>query len=158
VAVFQDYTPSPEAKYPTAIHQIYATAKWVSLHGEEIGVNGENLAIAGNSVGGNMTASVVLMAKEKKGPEIKLQVLLWPVTDANFDTVSYKTFGEERFLTRNMMIWFGIAICLMWKVVKKSMRLHYKPLQINWKDYPLRLFRLQRTMCCGTKAKPMPVN
>jgi acetyl esterase/lipase len=106
VAVFPDYTPSPEAKYPTAINQIYAAVKWVSANGHEIGVNGNNLAVVGNSVGGNMTASVVLMAKERKGPDIKLQVLLWPVTDANFDTGSYKELGEGRFLTRNMMIWF----------------------------------------------------
>ncbi len=106
VAVFPDYTPSPEARYPTAINQIYATVKWVSEHGKEIGVNAKNLAVVGNSVGGNMTASVVLMAKEKKGPAIKLQVLLWPVTDANFETGSYNKLGEGRFLTKNMMIWF----------------------------------------------------
>jgi len=106
VAVFPDYTPSPEAHYPTAINQIYATTKWVSEHGNEIGVNGKNLAVVGNSVGGNMAASVVLMAKEKKGPAIKLQVLLWPVTDAEFETSTYKELGEGRFLTRNMMIWF----------------------------------------------------
>ncbi len=58
VAVFPDYTPSPEARYPTAINQIYATAKWVSEHGSEIQVDGKNLAVVGNSVGGNMTASV----------------------------------------------------------------------------------------------------
>jgi acetyl esterase/lipase len=106
VAVFPDYTPSPEAQYPVAINQIYAVTKWVSEHGNDIGVNGKNLAVVGNSVGGNMTASVVLMANEKRGPAIKLQVLLWPVTDANFETGSYKELGEERFLTRNMMIWF----------------------------------------------------
>jgi acetyl esterase/lipase len=106
VAVFPDYTPSPEAYYPVAIYQIYATLKWVSEHGSEIGVNGKNLAVVGNSVGGNMTASVVLMAKEKNGPAIKLQVMLWPVTDANFETGSYKELGEGRFLTRNMMMWF----------------------------------------------------
>ena len=106
VAVFPDYTPSPEARYPTAINQIYATVKWVSEHGKEIGVNAKNLAVVGNSVGGKMTASVVLMAKEKKGPAIKLQVLLWPVTDANFETGSYNKLGEGRFLTKNMMIWF----------------------------------------------------
>ena len=106
VAVFPDYTPSPEARYPTAINQIYATTKWVSEHGDEIGVDGKNLAVVGNSVGGNMTASVVLMAKDKNGPAIKLQVMLWPVTDANFETGSYKALGEGRFLTRNMMIWF----------------------------------------------------
>jgi len=106
VAVFPDYTPSPEAHYPTAINQIYAATKWVSEHGNEIGVNGKNLAVVGNSVGGNMTAAVVLMAKAKNGPAIKLQVMLWPVTDANFETGSYKELGEGRFLTRNMMIWF----------------------------------------------------
>jgi len=106
VAVFPDYTPSPEAQYPIAIDQIYAVAKWVADHGNEIGVNGKNLAIVGNSVGGNMAAAVALMAKDKKGPELKLQVLLWPVTDANFDTDSYQELGEGRFLTSNMMIWF----------------------------------------------------
>jgi len=106
VAVFPDYTPSPEARYPTAINQIYAATTWVAEHGNEIGVNGKNLAVVGNSVGGNMTAAVVLMAKAKNGPAIKLQVMLWPVTDANFETGSYKELGEGRFLTRNMMIWF----------------------------------------------------
>lgn len=106
VAVFPDYTPSPEARYPTAINQIYAATEWVAGHGEEIGVNGKNLAVAGNSVGGNMAAVTALMAKDKKGPAIKLQVLLWPVTDADFDTPSYHQFSEGRFLTRNMMQWF----------------------------------------------------
>ena len=106
VAVFPDYTLSPEARYPTAINQIYATAKWVADHGNEIGVNGKNLAIVGNSAGGNMTAAVALMAKEKKGPELKLQVMLWPVTDANYGTGSYKESGEGSSLTSNMMIWF----------------------------------------------------
>ena len=106
VAVFPDYTPSPEAYYPDAINQIYAATKWVAENGSEIGVDGNNLAVVGNSVGGNMTAAVVLMAKDKKGPAIKQQVMLWPVTDANFETTSYKELGEGRFLTRNMMIWF----------------------------------------------------
>lgn len=106
VAVFPDYTPSPEARYPVAINQIYAVTKWVAERGEEIGVDGKNLAVVGNSVGGNMTAAVALMAKDKNGPAIKLQVLLWPVTDANFETGSYKELAEGRFLTRNMMTWF----------------------------------------------------
>lgn len=105
-AVFPDYTPSPEARYPVAINQAYAATKWVSLHGNEIGVNGKQLAVVGNSVGGNMAAVVALMAKDKKGPDIKLQVLLWPVTDADFNTESYLSFANDRFLTRNMMIWF----------------------------------------------------
>ncbi|MEI9909305.1 MAG: alpha/beta hydrolase [Bacteroidota bacterium] len=106
VAIFPDYTPSPEARFPVAINQAYAATKWVAAHGQEIGVNGKRLAVAGNSVGGNMAAVVALMAKDKNGPEIKLQVLLWPVTDASFTNESYNAFASDRFLTRNMMIWF----------------------------------------------------
>jgi len=105
-AVFVDYTPSPEAHYPVAINQAYSATKWVSEHGNEIGVDGKRLAVAGNSVGGNMAAVVSLMAKDKKGPNIKLQVLLWPVTDANFETASYNNYATGRFLTKNMMQWF----------------------------------------------------
>jgi acetyl esterase len=106
MAVFPDYTPSPEAHYPTAIHQAYAATKWVSEHGGEIGADGTRLAVVGNSVGGNMAAVVSLMAKDQGGPRIRFQALLWPVTDARFDTESYKEFAEGHFLTRNMMIWF----------------------------------------------------
>ncbi|ASW73975.1 alpha/beta hydrolase [Chryseobacterium piperi] len=104
-AVFVDYTPSPEAKYPVAINQIYAATKWVSENGDEIGVDGKNLAIAGNSVGGNMTAVTCLMAKDKGGPEIKFQLLLWPVADADFTRQSWQDYAEGRFLTANMMKW-----------------------------------------------------
>lgn len=106
VAVFPDYTPSPEAQYPVAIHQAYAATKWVAAHGAEIGVDGSKLAVAGNSVGGNMAAAIALLAKDQNGPRLRQQVLLWPVTNADFDTESYHDFAEGRFLTRNMMIWF----------------------------------------------------
>lgn len=106
VAVFPDYTPSPEAQYPTAINEIYAVTEWVAEHGAEIGVDGTNLAVVGNSVGGNMSTVITLMAKDKKGPTIKLQVLLWPVTNADFETDSYTLFANGRFLTKNMMTWF----------------------------------------------------
>jgi acetyl esterase/lipase len=105
-AVFVNYTPSPEAHYPVAINQAYSATKWVAAHGQEIGLDGSRLAVAGNSVGGNMAAVVALMAKEKNGPAIRLQVLLWPVTDANFETGSYLQYAKDRFLSRNMMIWF----------------------------------------------------
>ena len=106
VAVFPDYTPSPEAQYPIALNEIYAATEWVAKNGKQIGVNGKNLAVVGNSVGGNMTAAIALMAKDNKGPAIKLQVMLWPVTDANFETESYNLFANGRFLTKNMMKWF----------------------------------------------------
>ncbi len=104
-AVFTDYTPSPEAHYPVAINQIYAATKWVSENGAEIGVDGKNLAAAGNSVGGNMTAVLCLMAKDKGGPGIKFQLLLWPVTDADFSRGSWEKYAEGRFLTAPLMKW-----------------------------------------------------
>lgn len=105
-AVFPDYSPSPEAHYPVAINQAYAATKWVALHGQEIGVNGKKLAVAGNSVGGNMAAVISLMAKDKNGPEIKFQMLFWPVTNAAFEDGSYYAYENGRFLSRSMMIWF----------------------------------------------------
>ncbi|WP_434650427.1 alpha/beta hydrolase [Pseudomonas sp. D1-2] len=106
VAVFVNYTPSPEARYPLAINQAYAATKWVAEHGKEINVDGKRLAVAGNSVGGNMAAVVALMAKDKGTPAIRFQALLWPVTDANFETASYNQFAEGHFLSKNMMKWF----------------------------------------------------
>ncbi len=108
-AVFVNYTPSPEAHYPTAINEIHAATKWVAAHGDEIRVDGRRLAIVGNSVGGNMTAAVALMAQHKGGPELKCQVMLWPVTDANFDTESYLEYADGYFLSREMMKWFWDA-------------------------------------------------
>ena len=104
-AVFVNYTPSPEAHYPVAINQAYNATKWVAENGKEIGVDGKRLAVSGNSAGGNMATVVALMAKDKKGPTIKLQVLFWPITDANFETESYNLFAKDRFLTKNAMMW-----------------------------------------------------
>ena len=106
VAVFVNYTPSPEASYGVAINQAYAATKWVAEHGAEIKVDGKRLAVAGNSVGGNMATVVALMAKDKGGPKLRAEILFWPVTGANFETDSYKQFAEGHFLTRNMMKWF----------------------------------------------------
>jgi acetyl esterase/lipase len=106
VAVYVDYTPSPEAHYPTAINQAYAATRWVAEHGKAIGVDGKRLAVAGNSVGGNMAAVVALKAKEAGTPKLRFQLLLWPVTDASFETGSYKQFAEGHFLTTGMMKWF----------------------------------------------------
>jgi len=108
-AVFVNYTPSPDAHYPTAINEIHAAAKWVAAHGAEIRVDAGRLAIVGNSVGGNMTAAVALMAAHKGGPKFKCQVMLWPVTDASFDTGSYHEYAEGYFLSRAMMKWFWDA-------------------------------------------------
>jgi acetyl esterase/lipase len=106
VAVFPNYTRSPEAKYPTAINQMYGATKWVAEHGAEIQVDGKRLAVVGNSVGGNAAGVISLMAKDKGGPAIRFTVMMWPVTDANFETGSYHELAEGHFLSRNMMKWF----------------------------------------------------
>jgi len=105
-AVFVNYQPSPEAHFPVAINQAYEATKWVAEHGAEIGVDGKRLALVGNSVGGNMVAAVALQAKQFKTPAIRYDVMLWPVTDARFDTASYDQFADGHFLTKNMMKWF----------------------------------------------------
>lgn len=105
-AIYVDYTPSPEAKYPTAINQAYAATQWVAANGSQIGIDGSRLAVAGNSVGGNMAAVVALKAKEAGTPKLRFQLLLWPVTDASFNNASYNQFADGHFLTRAMMEWF----------------------------------------------------
>ena len=102
--VFVNYTLSPEARYPVSLEQAYAAAKWVAENGQTINVNPTQLAVAGDSVGGNMATAVTLLAKERGGPSIKL--LFYPVTDANFDTPSYMAYQDGYFLTREGMKWF----------------------------------------------------
>lgn len=105
VAAFVNYTRTPDAKFPVQINEIYAATKWVAEHGDEIDVDGKNLAVVGNSVGGNMSAVTALMSKDKNGPKIKGVVMMWPIVDANFETESYKKFGKDRFLTTSVMKW-----------------------------------------------------
>jgi acetyl esterase len=105
--VFVNYTPSPDAQYPIPIEEAYAATKWVAENGgSSINVDPTRLAIAGDSVGGNMAAAVTLLAKERRGPKIAFQALFYPVTDANFDTQSYNTLQEGYWLTREGMKWF----------------------------------------------------
>jgi acetyl esterase len=103
VGVFVEYTPLPAAKFPTQLEESYAALKWVAAHAGEFGADGSRIAIAGNSVGGNMTAALTLMAKDRKGPKIAYQVLFIPATDASVDTESYHEFGTGRFLARAFM-------------------------------------------------------
>ena len=105
VAVFPEYTRTPEAAYPTAINEIYAATTWVVAHSREINVDGKRLAIVGNSVGGNMTTVTAMMARDKNGPAIRLQLMMWPIVDADFETESYRKFGAQRFLTTPLMKW-----------------------------------------------------
>ncbi len=107
--VFVNYSPSPEARYPVAIEQVYAAVQWVARYGGELGLDGSRIAVAGDSVGGNMTAAVTMLARERGGPAIRYQALLYPVTNAAFDSGSYDTFAEGPWLTRKAMEWFWDA-------------------------------------------------
>jgi acetyl esterase len=104
--VFPNYSLSPESKYPTAIEESYAAVKWVEEHGPTRGLDPTRLAVAGDSVGGNMATAVTLMSKERGGPAIQQQLLFYPVTDAAFDTESYHQFAEGYHLRRDAMMWF----------------------------------------------------
>ncbi|WP_256638748.1 alpha/beta hydrolase [Streptomyces murinus] len=104
--VFPEYDLSPEARYPVAIEQNYTVARWVVEQGATKDLDGSRTAVAGDSVGGNMSAALTLMAKERGGPALVQQVLFYPVTDANFDTPSYHQFATGYFLRRDGMQWF----------------------------------------------------
>jgi len=104
--VFPEYDLSPEARYPVAIEQSYAVAQWVVTHGATKRLDGTRLAVAGDSVGGNMAAALTLLAKERGDLRFTAQVLFYPVTDAAFDTGSYQQFATGYFLRRDAMQWF----------------------------------------------------
>ncbi|MFF4187626.1 alpha/beta hydrolase [Streptomyces sp. NPDC001691] len=104
--VFPEYDLSPEARYPVAIEQNYRVAQWVVGEGHHRDLDGTRLAVAGDSVGGNMSAALTLMAKQRGDVRLTAQVLFYPVTDAAFDTGSYRQFAEGYFLRRDAMRWF----------------------------------------------------
>ncbi|WP_159775391.1 alpha/beta hydrolase [Streptomyces sp. HM190] len=104
--VFPEYDRSPEARYPVAVEQSYTVARWVVEEGAGHRLDGGRIAVAGDSVGGNMSAALTLMAKERGDVPLVQQVLFYPVTDAAFDTGSYRQFAEGYFLRRDAMQWF----------------------------------------------------
>lgn len=104
--VFPEYCISPEARYPTALEESYSVVKWVAEHGPEHGMDPERLVVAGDNSGGNIAAAITLLAKERGEPSIQRQLLFYPVTDAAFDTDSYREFAEGYHLRRDMMMWF----------------------------------------------------
>jgi acetyl esterase len=106
---FVEYAKSPEAKYPVAIEQGYAAAQWITREGASKGLDSSRLAVAGESVGGNMTAALALMAKERGDVHFIQQSIYYPVTDAAMDTPSYDQFETGYYLSRKSMEWFWDA-------------------------------------------------
>lgn len=107
--VFVEYDRSPEAHYPVAIEQAYATAQWVTKNGGAEGLDASRMAVAGDSVGGNMTAAVSIMAKQRGDVHFVQQCMYYPVTDAGQDTATYREFADGPFLTAKAMAWFWDA-------------------------------------------------
>jgi acetyl esterase len=107
--VFVEYDRSPEAHYPVAIEQGYATAQWIVRNGSDNGLDPNRMAVAGDSVGGGMTAALALMANERGDVRFVQQSMYYPVTDAAMDTGSYEQFAEGYFLTAKGMAWFWDA-------------------------------------------------
>jgi acetyl esterase len=107
--VFVEYTRSPEAQYPVAIEQAYATARWITHDGASEGLDASRLAVAGDSVGGNMAAALAILAKQRGDVTFVHQSLYYPVTDAGQSTGSYREFADGPHLTAKAMAWFWDA-------------------------------------------------
>ncbi|GAA4591053.1 acetyl esterase [Actinoplanes octamycinicus] len=103
--VFVEFSRAPEARYPIAVEELYATLEWVAVHGAAHRLDPCRIAVAGDSTGGNLAAAVAILAKQRSGPALAAQALLTPVTDAAFGTDSYHQFAEGYGLRRDTMPW-----------------------------------------------------
>lgn len=104
--VFVHYSLSPEAKYPTAIEEGYTVTDWLAINGNELGIDSKNIAIGGDSAGGNMATVISILAKERKGPKIGFQLLFYPVTNTSLNDESFQKYGSKYYLTKSAMKWF----------------------------------------------------
>ena len=101
-----DYRLAPEHKYPAAVEDAYAATRWVAENAVSLGADPERIAVGGDSAGGNLAAVAALMARERGGPRLTFQLLIYPVTDHSFDTPSYHENAEGCLLRREAMAWF----------------------------------------------------
>jgi acetyl esterase len=106
VVVAVDYRRAPEDTYPAAFEDCYEATCFVHDHADELGVDPDRLAIAGDSAGGNLAAAVALKARDTNGPRVRLQVLIYPVIEPHFESSSYLQFADGYGLTRDSMMWF----------------------------------------------------
>jgi acetyl esterase len=101
--VIVEFSRSPESRFPIAIEEAYAATKYIAENPASLCVDGSRIAVVGDGSGGNIAAAITLLCKERGGPRISFQVLFYPVTDANCETASYRTFEKGPWLTKQAM-------------------------------------------------------
>ena len=101
-----DYRLAPESKYPVAVENSYAALLWIAANADRLGIDRRRIAVGGDSAGGNLATVMALVARDRKGPRLALQVLIYPVTDHDLDTRSYVENATGYVLTREGMRWF----------------------------------------------------
>jgi acetyl esterase len=153
---FVEYPNSPEARYPTAIEQGYATAQWITRDGASKGLDASRMAVAGESVGGNMTAALALMAKERGDVTFVQQSMYYPVTDAAMNTASYEQFATGYYLARKAMQWFWDAYTTTRHSAPSSPHRRIRPASSRSPGCRPPICASMRPMCCATREKPTP--
>ena len=106
VVAFINYPRSPEFQYPDALNQIYAAIKYFAENGSDHNIDTKRIAVAGDSAGGNMAAAAAIKVKKEGGPRLRFQALIYPVTDADMNTESYREFKDGPWLTKKAMEYF----------------------------------------------------
>src|SRR5213078_1916119 len=106
LVVSVDYRLAPEHRFPAAPEDCYAATRWLAEHAGSLGGDKGRIAVGGDSAGGNLAAVVALMARDRGGPKLAFQLLVYPATDTDFETRSYRENSEGYFLTRADMVWF----------------------------------------------------
>ena len=106
LVVSVDYRLAPEHTFPAAPEDCYAATRWLAEHAGSLGGDKGRIAVGGDSAGGNLAAVVALMARDRGGPKLAFQLLVYPATDTDFETRSYRENSEGYFLTRADMVWF----------------------------------------------------
>jgi len=106
VVVSVEYRLAPEHRFPAAAEDVYAATRWIAANAASLGADPARVAVAGDSAGGNLSAVTALIARDRGGPALVQQVLIYPVTDANFETASYRDNATDYLLTKDAMLWF----------------------------------------------------
>jgi acetyl esterase len=150
--VFVEYDRSPEARYPVAIEQGYATARWIAREGAANGLDPERIAVAGDSVGGNMTAALALMAADRGDVRFVHQSMYYPVTDAAMDTASYEQFAEGYFLAAKGMAWFWDAYLPEHARRSEPFASPLRASDEQLAGLPSAFISSRRPTCCATRA------